>query len=157
MTGDEQSRPLDDREIRAWKAFARSLIVVPRALEADLLQHSSMTMGEYQVLVMLSESPDRSSRMSELAAAVGLSASRMTRLIDGLRRRGWVEKIRDRCDRRGAIAVLRPDGLAALDDAYPAHLVAVRRHVMDHLGEVDLGALAAALESMVEMTSGAQD
>lgn len=150
MTGDGQARPLDDREIRVWKAFARSLIVVPRALEADLLEHSSMTLGEYQVLVMLSEAPDRSSRMSELASAVGLSASRMTRLVDGLRRRGWVEKRRDGCDRRGAIAVLRPGGLTALEDAYPAHLAAVRRQVMDHLGDLDLDALAAALEAMVD-------
>ena len=152
MTGEGHGRPLDDREIRAWKAFARSLIVVPRILEADLLQHSSMTLGEYQVLVILSEAPDHSSRMSELAGAVGLSASRMTRLIDGLRRRGWVEKKRDGCDRRGAIAVLRPGGLAALEDAYPAPLAAVRRQVMDHLGDIDLGALAAALEAMADST-----
>lgn len=150
MTRDGQARPLDDREIRAWKAFARSLIVVPRNLEADLLEHSSMTLGEYQVLVMLSEAPDRSSRMSELAGAVGLSASRMTRLVDGLRRRGWVEKTRDGCDRRGAVAVLRPSGRAALEEAYPAHLAAVRRQVMDHLGDVDLVALAAALEAMAD-------
>ncbi len=152
MTGNGHDRPLDDREIRAWKAFARSLIVVPRILEADLLQHSSMTLGEYQVLVILSEAPDHSSRMSELAGAVGLSASRMTRLIDGLRRRGWVEKKRDGCDRRGAIAVLRPGGLAALEEAYPAHLAAVRRQVMDHLGDIDLDALAAALEAMADST-----
>lgn len=152
MTGDAQSQPLDDREIRAWKAFARSLIVVPRVLEADLLQHSSMTLGEYQVLVMLSEAPGRSARMSELASDVGLSASRMTRLIDGLRRRGWVEKKRDGCDRRGAIAVLRQEGLSALEKAYPAHLAAVRRHVMDHLGDTDLDALATALEAMVDRT-----
>lgn len=148
MADDGQVQPLDDREIRAWKAFARSLIVVPRTLEADLLEHSSMTLGEYQVLVILSEAPDRSSRMSELASAVGLSASRMTRLIDGLRGRGYVDKKRDGCDRRGAIAVLRPDGLAALEAAYPAHLAAVRRQVMAHLDDVDLDALAIALEAM---------
>ena len=147
-TGADGARPLDGREIRVWKSFARSLIVVPRTLEADLLEHSSMTLGEYQVMVMLSEAPDRSSRMSELASDVGLSASRMTRLIDGLRRRGWVEKRRDGFDRRGAIAVLLPDGLAALEEAYPAHLAAVRRHVMDHLGSMDLETLAIALEAM---------
>jgi DNA-binding MarR family transcriptional regulator len=150
MDGDRPVVPLDDREIRVWKAFARSLIVVPRTLEADLLEHSSMTLGEYQVLVMLSEAPGRSSRMSELASVVGLSASRMTRLIDGLRRRGWVDKKRDGCDRRGAIAALRPDGVAALEQAYPAHLSAVRRHVMDHLGSVDLDALSRALEAMAD-------
>lgn len=147
---DGQVRPLDRGEGRVWKAFARSLSTVPRVIDADLQQHSSMTLGEYQVLVILSEAPDRRFRMSELATAVGLSASRMTRLIDGLVQRGWVGKKRDRCDRRGAVATLRPEGLAALESAYPPHLAAVRRHVMDHLGDLDLDALATALEAIAD-------
>ncbi|GAA2059461.1 MarR family winged helix-turn-helix transcriptional regulator [Williamsia deligens] len=140
--------PLDDRELRVWKALARSLVVIPRTLDGDLRQQSQMTLGDYQVLVMLSEAPDRRSRMSDLASAVGLSASRMTRLVDALRRRGWVGKERDGCDRRGAIAVLTDDGLTALEQAYPAHLASVRRHVMAALDGVDLEALAEALETM---------
>ncbi|MGZ8177827.1 MarR family winged helix-turn-helix transcriptional regulator [Williamsia sp. SKLECPSW1] len=147
---EDGPRPLDAAEARVWRALARGLIVVPRALEADLLAHSGMTSGEYQVLVILSEAPERRCRMSELATAVGLSASRMTRLIDGLRRRGYVDKARDGCDRRGAVAVLRPEGLAALEAAYPGHLAAVRDLVISRLGDLDLDALATAFETMAE-------
>ena len=125
--------PLDAEEERVWRTFARALVVVPRVLEAELQAAHSVTMTEYFVLVNLSEAPDRRLRMSELAARGAMSLSAISRVVDGLERRGLVE--RERCpeDRRGLLAVLSDPGLACLVEAYPTHLRGVREHVLAHL------------------------
>ena len=140
-------RPLDEAEERAWRAFARAFVVVPRVLEAELQADCAITMTEYFVLVNLSEAPDRALRMSELASRGAMSLSAISRVVDVLERRGLVERRRCPSDGRGLLAVLTDDGLALLRAAYPTHLRGVREHVVAHLGGLDLGALADAVEA----------
>jgi DNA-binding MarR family transcriptional regulator len=140
----EPIEPLTPREERAWRAFARALVTVPRALDADLQSAQGMSMGEYFVLMNLSEACDRSLRMSELASRGGLSPSRITRLVDGLVADGLVCRSKSPADGRLQIAVLTDAGLARLKAAYPAHLASVRRNVVDHFGDLDLDELARA-------------
>jgi len=137
--------PLDEVEERAWRAFARAFVVVPRVLEAELQAAHGMTMTEYFVLVNLSEAPDRQLRMSELAARGAMSLSAISRVVDGLERQGLVERARCPSDRRGLLAVLTDHGLERLKEAYPTHLRGVREHVVAHLGGLDLDALAEAV------------
>lgn len=143
----ELDRPLDPEEERAWRAFARAFLVVPRVLEADLHAAHGITMTEYFVLVHLSEAPERSLRMSELAARGALSLSAISRVVDVLERRGLVERVRCPSDGRGLLAVLTDEGLAELRAAYRTHLRGVREHVVRHLAGLDLGALADAVGS----------
>ena len=100
---------------------------------------------EYNVLMNLSEAHDHSLRMSELANFVSITVSGLTRVVERLSRLGLVERVRAESDGRGQVAVLTPAGMERLKQAWPSHLAAVRRHVMDHLGNVDLVALADAL------------
>lgn len=136
--------PLTEAEQLAWRAFARALITVPRALDAELERDASMTMGEYFVLMNLSEAPDRSLRMSEIATRGGLSPSRISRLVDVLVVEGLVERTRHSIDGRVQVATLTDAGFARLEAAYPAHLASVRRNVVDHFAGLDLAALARA-------------
>ena len=139
------ARPLRGEEERAWRALARALVVVPRVLEADLHAAYGVTMTEYFVLVNLSEAPERQLRMSELAERGAMSLSAISRVVDGLARRGLVERVRCPSDGRGFLAVLTDGGLGLLEDAYPAHLRSVREHVMNHLRGLDLGRFADAV------------
>lgn len=138
-------RPLDKDEEAAWRALARAVLVIPRVLEAELLESHGLNLAEYKVLMTLSETPGRSMRMSTLASAVGLSVSGLTRLVERLSRHGLVERTRCDADARGQLAHLTAAGLARLEDAYPRHLGGVRRHVMDHLAGLDLAAFAEAV------------
>jgi DNA-binding MarR family transcriptional regulator len=140
----EQIEPLTPAEERAWRALARALITVPRAMDADLQREQRMTMGEYFVLMNLSETDERSLRMSELAARGGLSPSRISRLVDALAADGLVRRVQDDVDRRVQIAVLTEKGMDRLVRAYPSHLASVRRHVVDHFDGLDLEKLAEA-------------
>jgi DNA-binding MarR family transcriptional regulator len=128
--------------LRAW---VRAALTVPRALDADLLIGQRMSLTEYITLMHLSEAPGGSLRMSELASACALSLSGMSRIVSRLEVQGLVERERSSCDRRGLNAVLTDAGLGRLRRAWPTHLASVRRHIMAHLGELDLPVVTAAL------------
>src|SRR5690606_3988524 len=119
-------QPLDDRELAAWRAYVETVGDLSYALDADL-QHVGLTVGDYQVLVFLSESEDRAMRMCDLATMLHISASGLTRRLDGLVRLGLVTREPSDTDRRVMLAVLTADGAAKLEEAYPAHLASVRR------------------------------
>ncbi len=128
------------------RAFARASLVVPRALEADLLRDQSMTLNEYFTLAHLSESPGRRLRMSDLAGAANLSLSGMTRIVDALAALDLVQRERSADDGRGWHAVLTDSGLERLRQAWPTHLASVRRNMFDHVGTADLPGFTAALQ-----------
>jgi DNA-binding MarR family transcriptional regulator len=124
------------------------MLVVPRVLEAELLETHGLNLAEYSVLMNLSEHPDRAMRMNELADAVAISVSGLTRVVERLSRQGLVERIKSSTDGRGQLASLTDAGLARLEAAYPRHLAGVRQHVMDHLAAVDLASFADAVGDM---------
>jgi DNA-binding MarR family transcriptional regulator len=139
----------EEEFLRAW---SRAALTVPRALDADLLTGQGMSLSEYTTLMHLSEAPERTLRMSDLACACALSLSGMSRLVGRLEAQGLVERQRSSCDGRGLNAVLTDAGLDRLKRAWPTHLASVRRQMMDHLGELDLPAVTGALKGFASDT-----
>jgi DNA-binding MarR family transcriptional regulator len=140
--------PLSGAEEAVMRAFGRMIVVLPRMLDADLEREQRMSLSEYTVLRILSEAPDRQMRMSELAEACNMSLSGMTRLVARHESLGHLRRVPCVSDARGFNAVLTEAGLARLQEAWPTHLASVRRHIFDHLGEIDLCRLAIALGEM---------
>ena len=138
--------PLNSAEETLWRTLAHLLVALPRALEEDLYRETGLTLTEYGVLMNLSEAPGRQLRMSVLAGCCDLSGSRMTRLVEDLRQKGFVTKDRSSEDGRGNVAQLTEAGFARLNDAYPAHLASVRRRVLDSIQPDELERLGAPLE-----------
>jgi DNA-binding MarR family transcriptional regulator len=141
-------QPLSGDEEAMIRAFGRVFLLIPRGLDADLQREQRMSLSEYTALRILSETPERLMRMSELAAACDMSLSGMTRLVAKLESLGFLKRITCESDARGFNAVLTDAGLARLEEAWPTHLASVRRRIFDHLGEVDLPKLTAALDTM---------
>lgn len=135
------TRWLDPDEMSAWRSYAETVFDLNAALEADLAPFG-LTLGDYQVLVYLSEAPNRSMRMCDLAARLQLSPSGLTRRLDGLVRAGLVERRPSVQDRRVMLAVLAEPGRAYLEEVAPAHVDSVRRRVVDRLERRDLDAMA---------------
>jgi DNA-binding MarR family transcriptional regulator len=123
-------------------------VALPRALDSDLVHATGLALHEYAVLMNLSEAPHQELRMTDLAAATALSASRITRLVDDLRSRGLVSKRRYTGDARGNVASLTPQGLARLEAAWPEHLRSARRRVVDHFEPASLELAAQALQKI---------
>ena len=126
-----------------WRlaSYVETVVDLNAALEADLAGHG-LTMGDYQVLVYLSEAEDHSMRMCDLAARLQLSPSGVTRRLDGLVRGGLVERRPSLSDRRAMLAVLTEAGIDALEEAAPTHVRSVRRRIIDRLDRRDVDALA---------------
>ena len=139
--------PLDPDEEAAWRALARAVIVVPRVLDADLIEGAGLNLAEYVTLVELSQAPGRALRMSELATLTDLSRSGLSRLIERLVRQGLVSREPFADDGRGRVAQLTEAGLRRLEQAYPYALASVRRNVMKYLARLDLPAFAQAVGS----------
>jgi DNA-binding MarR family transcriptional regulator len=145
---DQATRWLSQPEMQAWRALIQVTTGVLGALDSELQAEHGLTLGEYEVLVHLSEEPEHLLRMTDLAGRLHLSPSGITRRIDGLERAGLVERQRCPSDRRGSNAVLTEEGLLRLKAAAPTHVRGVRAHFIDQLTEKDIANLAAALTSV---------
>lgn len=128
-----ETRWLDAEEQRTWRAFLAATRAVFDELDRQLQRDSGMPLAYYEILVRLSEVPDRSLRMSELADRVDASPSRLSHAVGRLERYGWARRTECPTDRRGQFAVLTEEGLAALEAAAPGHVEAVRSLVFDPL------------------------
>src|SRR3954447_5413638 len=92
----EPLRPLSPDEEALVRALGRLIMVLPRALDTDMVRQGQLPLTEYTTLMHLSEAPHRLMRMSELATACDLSLSGMTRIVTRLEAQGLVERVR--CD-----------------------------------------------------------
>ncbi len=133
---------LTDAQMVAWRAYIETSGDLATALERDLTPHG-VTLGDYQVLVYLSEADDRSMRMRDLAEILQLSPSGLTRRLDGLVKSGHVVREPSTEDRRVMMAVLTPAGQAMLTDIAPHHVASVRRHIFDRLDAEQIDAMAS--------------
>ena len=142
-------RRLNPEELRAWRAFLRSHAMVSRSLERAF-EGSDLTLAGYGVLLMISEAPESRRRLHEIAEAIGLTKSGLTRLIDRLEARGFVERHACELDKRGQYAVITPAGRRAFRRAAPGHLAAIGARFADHLGPAELATLTRGLERIAE-------
>ena len=125
----------DDWRVAAWRSFLRAHSHLVRQLEQQLQAHGKIAIGSYDVLVQLAEAPGNRLRMSELAEAVLLSRSGLTRLVDRLQKDGLVQREPDPDDARGMYTVLTAKGRDILRDASHVHLAGVTNLVLDRLSE----------------------
>jgi DNA-binding MarR family transcriptional regulator len=127
------TRWLDSDEQQTWRAFLAATRVVFEQLDREMQRDSSMPHGYYEILVRLSEAPERALRMSALADRSQSSRSRLSHAVARLEENGWVRRETCADDKRGQVARLTDDGFAALAAAAPAHVEGVRKHVFDPL------------------------
>jgi DNA-binding MarR family transcriptional regulator len=143
-------RWLSDEEQRAWRAYRRMVLVADSAIARDLSRDSGLSMPDYLVLSTLSESAGRRRRLTELAARMQWSPSRLSHHVSRMEQRGLVERTDCQDDLRGAVIVLTDAGWAAIEAAAPHHVASVRRHLIDQLSIEDLQALSRIGEKVAE-------
>ena len=139
---------LDPEEMAAWRAFVDAEAAVMARTEADLLAAHGISLGEYGVLVHLSESTDGGTRMCDLAEVLHLSPSGLTRRVDAMVKSGLVAREPSPDDRRVMRAVLTPAGRALLERAAPDHVASVRRHFVGKLDREQLRSLSDSLSKL---------
>lgn len=128
-------------ELDVWRSFLRAHARLTRVLETELVAEHPISLGAYDVLVQLAEAPERRLRMAELADAVLLSRSGVTRLVDRLEVAGMVTRERFDGDGRGVVAVITTKGVDTLRAAARTHLAGVVRHFVEHMNPAELDTL----------------
>jgi DNA-binding MarR family transcriptional regulator len=133
-----------------WRAWLAASMLLRDQLTKEIQEQHGLTMADYEILVQLSENPERRMRMSELASCTLVSRSRLTHQIDRMEKAGYVERQECSDDRRGFFAVLTDRGMQAIIDAAPDHVASVRAHMVDLLTPAEFAALGAASQKVVD-------
>jgi DNA-binding MarR family transcriptional regulator len=145
---------LTDQGLTAWVSFLRSHAALIRELNAQLQAEHGLTINDYEVLLHLSQAENRSLRRVDLSERVLLTASGITRLLDGLERAGWVEKGQCKSDARVTYAVLTDAGYEKLRDAGDFHVEGVRRAFAANYTEAELATLGELLGRLADGDGG---
>lgn len=133
MATPQEPRWLGQEEEQAWLTLVSVLLTLSAALDAQLQRDAGMTFYEYTVLARLSNDPNHSARMSDLAVLTNGSLPRLSQVVTKLEQRGLVRRRKDASDARCTFVVLTNLGLKSLERAAPAHVRSVRRLVFDPL------------------------
>lgn len=148
-------RWLNADEQRAWLRLAGVMLKLGPALDSQLQRDSDLTHFEYLCLAMLSETEDETLRMSELAAQVNASLSRLSHVVTKLESRDWVKRIPCPDSRRVTLVSLTEAGRSVLVEAAPGHVETVRSLVFEGLTSSDVQALERIAGHIVERIEAA--
>ncbi len=149
---DDEKAPvnwLTAAEVGAWLSLVRLMTWLPWSIDQQLQRDSNLGMVEYQVLAMLSASPERTLRMSSLAMVTNASLSRLSHLVKRLEGRRLVRREPDPRDGRFTNAILTDEGYAELADAAPGHVAHVRSLVIDVLSPQQLRRLGLTADRIM--------
>ena len=151
---DTETVWLSEPQQRAWRSYINGSTLLFERLDRDLREQFDVSLPEYEILVRLSESPQRSLRMAVLASSVSHSRSRVTHTIARMEGKGLVKRHACPTDGRGVIATLTPQGWDRLVKAAPMHVEGVRRHLVDVADEDDLAAVGRVFAEVGARLSG---
>lgn len=147
-TDDDAVRWLDPREEQVWRAWLFSHRHLLVQLTRSLAEESGLSMPDYEVLVMLTDTPEGRMRMAALADLLEWERSRLSHHIRRMEARGLVERRECAEDGRGAFVGITRAGQRAIERAAPGHVAAVREHFIDPLGPDGIDALDTALSRL---------
>ncbi|RUR03324.1 MarR family winged helix-turn-helix transcriptional regulator [Labedella endophytica] len=139
-----ESNWLSAEQLDDWLSVVAVVELLPGALDAQLQADAGLSHYEYFLLAQLSEAPERTLRMTELAGATNATLPRLSHVVKRLEQRGYIERFPCPSDKRATNARLTDEGWEKVVDTAPGHVGAVRRHVVDALEPAQLRALGEA-------------
>lgn len=143
-----RSSNLSAAQTATWRNLLLAHDQLLDRIDAELSDSVGLTLGEFEVLVLLDDAEGHRMRMNELAVLTRLSPSGLTRRFDSLVRRGWVARERSADDGRGILAGITPAGQAKAAEGRPVHERSVRRWCFDRLSSAEADGLASAVSAL---------
>jgi DNA-binding MarR family transcriptional regulator len=125
-------------ELRAWIKFVATVELLPGVLDSQLQRDAGLTHFEYFVLAMLSEAPDRTLRMTALAARTNSTLPRLSHVVSRLEKRGYLARTPCEEDRRATNTTLTEEGWNKVVATAPGHVTTVRENVIAPLDATDI-------------------
>jgi DNA-binding MarR family transcriptional regulator len=136
---------LSDAELRAWKSFLRANSRLTTELDRELRADHGVALGDFDVLAQLGEAGPGGLRMCDLAEAVVLSPSGLSRRIDRLERAGLVQRERGASDARNREARLTAEGKRLLNRLRRSHRAGVKQRFADRFSASEMETLSEML------------
>lgn len=144
------TRWLTTQQLRAWLRLEAVVELLPGVLDSQLIRDAQLTHFDYLVLAMLSEAPERSLRMTHLAASTNSTLPRLSHVVARLEKRDFVERTACAEDRRVTIARLTDAGWDKVVASAPGHVANVREYVIDQLTDEQVEQLLVITERLLE-------
>ena len=149
-THEEEWLKFSPQQRAAWSGFIRAHSSIVKELDAELQAAHGLPLSSFDVLVQLSVAPNGRMQMSELAEAVHLSRSGLTRMVDRLERQGLLERHKGESDPRQVFACITKAGLERLAETTPTHLAGVRRMFLERLSQPQVKQLAVIWNQLMQ-------
>ncbi|SJM49710.1 MarR family winged helix-turn-helix transcriptional regulator [Agrococcus casei] len=143
--------------LKAWRAYIESSGRLVAELEHRMKTASGLDMGDFNMLLLLSEAPDERMRMGELARELAFAPGRLTYRATNLAKRGWIERKASGSDKRGIWAILTTDGRRVLRKARPLHARLVDELMIDHLDRSQAEVMLEVFTSLNNRMRGLSD
>jgi DNA-binding MarR family transcriptional regulator len=152
------STPWLNQEQQAdWRAYIVGTTLLLDVLDRELRHAHGISLGEYEILVRLSESPDRTLRMAQIAESMRHSRSRVTHTVSRMEAAGLVRRAASATDRRGVEATMTEEGYDLLVQAAPTHVNGVRTHFVDLATPEEFSALGRVMNAVSDHLLTAAD
>jgi DNA-binding MarR family transcriptional regulator len=148
MSDGRGTRWLDADQQGSWRAFVVGVTLLLDRLDADLQRSFDLSLTEYEILVRLSERPERQMRMAQLADALAHSRSRVTHTVTRMQKAGLVTRSSSPEDGRGIVCCLTDEGYALLVEAADVHVTGVRDYLVDLVSPEDFQALGRVMDAV---------
>ncbi len=141
---------LSENGLKTWITFLRTYSKVQARLAEDMHCQHQIPLSWYDVLVHLYHAPRRGMRMQDLADAVILSSSGLTRLLDRMIEAGFVERVSCAEDRRVIYATLTPQGSEAIEEILPGQQARIEHYFAQYLTDVEMDTIQQGLQRVLE-------
>jgi DNA-binding MarR family transcriptional regulator len=143
-------RWLTAEEERVWRRWLTLNARLAAALHRELQDDAGLSMSDFEVLVHLTDNPEGRVRVTDLARLLQWERSRVSHHVTRMERRRLVQRVECAEDGRGAFVEITPQGRAAIEQAAPGHVNAVRRLVFDALSPEEIDAFATVIEKALD-------
>jgi DNA-binding MarR family transcriptional regulator len=139
----------ESHQLHAWRLFLTASSKLVTQIDNRLRMSDQIPLNWYDVLIELYEAPDKRLRMSDLADRVLLTRSGLTRLVDRLEKEGFLLRELDPDDRRGFYAIITPEGIQAMRQAWPVYAEAITDLFGQYLSEDEAKQLGDVFSRML--------
>jgi DNA-binding MarR family transcriptional regulator len=150
MSEARGTRWLEADQQASWRGFVVGVTLLLDRLDADLQHAYDLSLTEYEILVRLSERPESSMRMAQLADALAHSRSRVTHTVARMQNAGLVVRSTSPEDGRGIVCTLTDAGHALLVEAAHVHVEGVRDYIVDLATPEDFAALGRVMNAVTD-------
>ena len=140
---------LEESHNVAWRLFLTTHARLDELIEQELAQAGLPPLAWYDVLWSLENAPSHQLRLHELAEAIVLRRSNLTRLVDRLETAGLVYRESCPSDRRGAFAVITEAGLAMRQQMWPTYAQAINKYFASHLSDAETEVLTKVMRRLL--------